>query len=123
MHGTSLCVHDESSRSPKSKSYAKASHDAELQSTMEEEIQALAVNKTRDLVDLSRLCKPIGCKWVYKVKYNANGLVNKYKARLVVKGYVQTHDIDNDKTVATVVKITTIRVVLVVAAAREWHLH
>ena len=38
--------------------------------------------------------KPIGCRWVYKVKYNTDGSVNRYKARLVAKGYAQQHSID-----------------------------
>ena len=96
-------------------SYAK---DANWRAAMEEEMQALAANDTWDLDDPPRKCKQIGCKWVYKVKYNADGLVNRYKARLVAKGYAQTHGIDYDETIALVAKMTTIRVVLAVAAAR-----
>ena len=66
---------------------------------------------------------PIGCRWVYKVKYNTNGSVNRYKARLVAKGYAQKHDIDYDETFASVSKMTIVRVVLAVAAAKGWHLH
>ena len=44
---------------------------------------------------------PIGCKWVYKTKYNAEGSVNLYKARPVAKGYVQTHIINYNKTFAS----------------------
>ena len=54
---------------------------------MEEEMRALAENETWDLVDASKGVKPIRCRWVYKVKYNTDGSVNRYKARLVVKGY------------------------------------
>jgi len=38
--------------------------------------------------------KPIGCKWVYKIKYKAYGSLNKYKARLVEKGYAQKEGVD-----------------------------
>ena len=75
------------------------------------------------MVDPPRHCKPIGSKWVYKVNYNTDGLVNQYKARLVVRGYTQTHNIDYDETFALMTKMTTVRVVLAVAAERGWHLH
>ena len=55
---------------------------------MEEEIDALAENETWDLVDVPKGFKPIRCIWAYKVKYNTNGSVNRYKARLLAKGYV-----------------------------------
>jgi len=53
---------------------------------MDEEIAILDVNATWELVALPKDKKAIGCKWVYKVKHNANGYVSKYKARLVAKG-------------------------------------
>ena len=82
---------------------------------MEEEMCALAENETWDLVDAPKGVKPIGCMWVYKVKYNTDSLVNCYKARLVAKGYAQQHDIDYDDMFANVVKMTTVHVLLAVA--------
>ena len=58
------------------------------------------VNGQRDLgpVDAPNGVKPIRCRRVFKVKYNTNGSVNHYKARLVVQSYVQKHDMDYDET-------------------------
>ena len=63
--------------------------------------------------------KPIRCRWVYKVKYNTDGSVNRYKARLVVKGYSHQHDIDYDETFVLVTKTMIVRVLLAVAMSRE----
>ena len=68
-------------------SYADAAKDANWRATMEEEMCALAGNETWDLVDAPKGVKPIGCMWVYKVKYNTDGSVNRCKARLVANGY------------------------------------
>jgi hypothetical protein len=52
----------------------------------DEKMVVLDANVTWELVVLPKDKKIIGCKWVYKVKHNANGSVNKYQARLVAKG-------------------------------------
>ncbi|KAH9659037.1 Integrase catalytic domain-containing protein [Citrus sinensis] len=59
---------------------------------MQEEIEALHKNKTWELVPLPRGRKAIGNKWVYKVKRDGNDQVERYRARLVVKGYAQKEE-------------------------------
>ena len=104
-------------------SYAEAAKDANWRAAMEEEMHALAENETWDLVDAPKGVKLIGCRWLYKVKYNTDGSFNRYKARLVAKGYPQKYGIDYDETFAPVEKMTTVCVLLAVAAAKGWHLH
>jgi hypothetical protein len=60
---------------------------------------------------------------VYKVKHNADGFVSKYKARLVAKGYAQTYGIDYEETYSPVAKMTTVRVIIIMAAIKGWSLH
>ena len=86
-------------------------------------MHALMDNETWDLVDVPKGVKPTGCRWVFKVKYNTDDSVNRYKARLVVKGYAQKHNVDYDETFAHVAKMTTVQVLLAVVAAKRWHLH
>ena len=85
---------------------------------MEEEMHARIENETWDLVDAPKGVKPIRWRWVYKFKYNTDGSINRYHARLVVKGYAQQHDIDYDKMFASVATMTIVRVLLSVVAAK-----
>ncbi|GAA0172129.1 hypothetical protein LIER_41280 [Lithospermum erythrorhizon] len=61
---------------------------------MEAEIQALEINETWDIVDLPANQRSIGCKWVYKIKRKPDGSMDKYKARLVPKGFNQVEGLD-----------------------------
>ena len=90
---------------------------------MDEEMDALEANATWELVPLPKDKNAIGCKWVYKVKHNADGSVNKYKARLVVKGYAQTYGIDYEETFSPVARMATVRAVIAMAASKGWSLH
>lgn len=54
---------------------------------MDQEIQALTDNHTREVADLPLKILPIDWKWVYEVKYKDDGNVERYKARLVAKGF------------------------------------
>ncbi|RVX04638.1 putative mitochondrial protein [Vitis vinifera] len=64
---------------------------------MVEEIRALEKNGTWEVMTLPRGKKPVGCKWVFTVKYKADGTVERYKARLVAEGFTQTYGIDYTK--------------------------
>ena len=90
---------------------------------MDEEMAALDKNDTWDLVQLTRDKKPIGYKWVYKVKHNAVGSVSRYKARIVAKGYAQTYGIDYKETFYLVANMATICTVIAVAATKGWFMH
>ena len=58
------------------------------------EIESILQNHTWELVDLPQGYKTLGCKWIFKRKMKANGSIEKYKARLVDKGYKQKEDLD-----------------------------
>jgi len=75
-------------------SYKQANSIPHWQNAMKNEIKALEKNPTWDLVILPQNKSVIGCKWVYRVKFQANGKVERYKARLVAKGYTQQEGID-----------------------------
>lgn len=90
---------------------------------MNAEIKALEDNHTWSIVDLPEGVIPIGNKWVYKIKRKSDGTIERFKARLVAKGYTQTEGLDYFDTFSPVAKITTVRLVLALAAIHNWHVH
>ena len=82
--------------------------------------EALIINDTWTLMPLPPDHKVIGCKWVFKVKLKPNGSLERYKVRLVAKGFQQTLGLDDFETFSPVVKPTTIRIVLSFALSIQW---
>ena len=88
---------------------------------MQDEFESLVKNGTWDLVPLPQGRKPVGSKWVYKVKEDINGDVARFKARLVAQGYSQKYGEDYDQVFAPVVKQTTMRLMLTIAGSRNYY--
>lgn len=87
---------------------------------MKEEINALMKNETWNLVLKPKDAQPVSCKWVYRLKRKADGSIDRYKARLVARGFSQKYREDYDETFSPVAKMTTIRSFLSLAASFGW---
>ena len=87
---------------------------------MEEELQALAQDHTWDLVPLPQGKHVVGNRWVYAVKEHSDGLLERYKARMVAKGFTQKYGIDCQETFAPVAKMNTVHLLLALVAHRGW---
>lgn len=100
-------------------SYEEAMQSKEWQKALEEEISALKVNHTWDLVPKLEEVKPISCRWVYKVKTRVDGSIERYKGRLLACGFSQQYGIDYYETFNPITKITIVRAFLASATSKS----
>nr|KAJ0195993.1 hypothetical protein LSAT_V11C700359310 [Lactuca sativa] len=109
---------------PKTFSKAMASRDVHLwKEAIHYEIDSIMHNNTWVLADLPPGCKALGCKWILKRKMKVDGTIDKYKARLVIQGFRQKEAIDFFDTYAPVAKMSTIRLLLALAAIHNLVIH
>lgn len=86
---------------------------------MVKELQALEKSHTWDLVDIPPGKTAIGCKWIYKIKNKLDTFVERYKARLITKGFAQEYRIDYKETFAPVIRMTSVRCLLAVVVVQK----
>ena len=85
-------------------------------------MQSMYTNQVWTLVDPPEGIKPIGCKWVFKVKTDMDGHKHTYKGRLVAKRFKQIHGIDYDETFLPVAMLKSIRIMLAIAAYYDYEI-
>lgn len=86
---------------------------------MHEEFDALKKNETWELVPKPENCTPVTCKWVYRLKRKSDGTIEKFKARLVARGFSQSYGLDYEETFSPVAKMVTIRSIISLAASKS----
>ena len=74
-------------------------------------------------MDLPLGSKPLGYKWIFKKKMKADGSIDKYKARLVVKGYNKKNGLDYFDTYSPVTRISSIRMLIAIIAIYNLEIH
>ena len=89
---------------------------------MGREIQSCVLAGTWQIVELPRGKKAVKCRWVFTVKENADGTIERFKARIVAKGFTQRPGIDFNETFAPVARFSSIRAILHLAACQDWEL-
>jgi hypothetical protein len=103
--------------------FAEAEQDAAWQTTMQEEIDSVKRNQTWELADQPQGHRAITLTWVYKLKRNEAGEIIKHKTRLVTCGFVQQEGIDFDEVFASVARMESVCLLLVLAAQEGWQVH
>lgn len=89
---------------------------------MQEEIQSQELNNSWEVVDQPKNAKLLDTKWVFKLKKNADGSIARYKARLVIRGYLQEFGVDYDETFSSVVRYESIRMLLSLAVSHKLYI-
>lgn len=88
-----------------------------------EELMSHHSNKTWDIVNKPKNKQVIDSKWVFKIKENADGTINKFKARLVARGFNQVKGESYDEVFAPVIRLSTLRIVFAIATERDLDLY
>ena len=91
--------------------------------TVNDEMKSLIFNRTWKLVDLPLGCKTIGCKWVLRKNLKPDGSIDKFKARLIAKGFKQKANLDFFDAFSPVTRITSIRLLIAIAAIFYLKIH
>ena len=101
-------------------------HAAYWRDAIARELRGLIENNTWEMVRLDAIpngSNVMHCHYIFTVKRNADGSIEKFKARLVADGNTQRHGVDFDRVFATVVKASTLRLLLIVSALHDYDLH
>jgi hypothetical protein len=114
---------DDAVVSPVPSSVRDALLDPHWRRAMEEEYAALLANQTWELVPRPPGANVVTGKWIWTHKRRADGSLERYKARWVLRGFTQRPGVDYDETFSPVVKPATVRTVLSLALARSWPIH
>ena len=90
---------------------------------MKDEMTSIAQNKVWSLVEFPDGCRPIRCKWVFKTKHDAKGHLERYKVRLVAKGYSQREGIDFKEAFSPASTKDSLSIIMAILAHFDLELH
>jgi hypothetical protein len=98
-------------------------HHIQWREAIAKEVESLYKNETFTIVPRPEKCRVLGLKWVFRVKENQDGSIDRYKARCTALGNLQRNGIDYGETFSPVVRYSTVRTLLAVAAQQDLLVH
>ena len=101
----------------------KSANSSKWFAAMEDEMRSMSTNKVWDLEEIPKGVKTVGCKWVYKMKCDAKGNIERYKTRLVAKSFTQRKGIDYNETFSPVSCKDSFRIIMVLVAYYDLELY
>jgi hypothetical protein len=106
--------YEEAMRSPHSSKWCEA---------MENEMRSMSANQVWKLKEIHRGAKTVGYKWVYKIKHDSKGNINRFMARLVEKGFTKRERIDYNETFSPVSYKDSFRIMMALVAYYDLELY
>ena len=104
-------------------SYEEVSHKKEWVEALTEEYQLIMKNDVWDIVPKPKNKSVVSSKWIYKIKHAADGSIENYKARFVVRGFSQKEGINYEETFAPVARYTSIKAIMKLSSMMKWDSH
>jgi hypothetical protein len=101
----------------------RSAHSSKWLEAMEDEMRSMSTNRVWDLEEIIEGVKTIGCKWVYKMKCDSKGNIERFKARLMAKGFTQRKDIDYTKTFSPVSCKDSLKIIITLVVHYDLELH
>ncbi|KAM1770681.1 hypothetical protein ACFX11_045589 [Malus domestica] len=103
--------------------FHEANNQVVWKEAMRDELKAPDQHNTWSITKLPKGKRAVGCKSIYKIKFNSDGSIERHKARLVARGFTQTFEVDYKETFAPVAKMNSVRVILSIAVNKGWSMY
>jgi hypothetical protein len=105
------------------KEVMRSAYSSKWFDAMEDKMRSMSINKVWDLEKISKGAKTVGCKWVYKTKCDSNRNIERFKVRLVAKGFTQRECIDYNKIFSSVSCKDSLRIIMTLVSHYDLKLH